>query len=290
MIVEPNVEAEQLSDRPDPFFKLLTRLEAEQLGLKAIETELQFTTRADLVLAVPPGLNLEGTMFDFFRTLNVLEFKSENDKFNVREYVRNEVRTGITLLHSEDTDFGGILNVIVVSRRPRGFLTAAKKRRLFFRPQKGKPWLLVGQVGFQDVAIVVCRDLPLEKPYYNWLTFAPAGTDKWKEFVLKLLEEGNIELLEIIEGIRPKEFLAMLKSTDILAELEAIRSKQDPELDQERAEVAALILKYLANNDPKKLGYALSRLKPEQRLADLTPEERAELLKLLTEQTKEEQS
>jgi hypothetical protein len=51
------------SSRPDPFFKLLTRLEAEELGLQAVETELQFTTRADLTLAVPPGLNLEGTFF-----------------------------------------------------------------------------------------------------------------------------------------------------------------------------------------------------------------------------------
>src|SRR5690242_16357155 len=65
------------SNRPDPFFKLLTRVAAEQHGRKADETELQYSTRADFMLSVPPGISPEGTMFDFFRRKNVVEFKSQ---------------------------------------------------------------------------------------------------------------------------------------------------------------------------------------------------------------------
>jgi hypothetical protein len=38
---------------------------------------MQYSSLADLVLVVPPGLSLEGTMFDFFRASNVIEFKTE---------------------------------------------------------------------------------------------------------------------------------------------------------------------------------------------------------------------
>lgn len=37
---------------PDPIFKLVTRQQAEFLGLQPLDSEIQFTTRADLVLVV----------------------------------------------------------------------------------------------------------------------------------------------------------------------------------------------------------------------------------------------
>jgi hypothetical protein len=89
-------EQVEKAGQPDPLFKVLTRLEAEQLGMQAIETELQkqYTTRADLILAAPPGLNLEGTLFDFCRTVNVIEFKSERriKKRNRRGFFANASR------------------------------------------------------------------------------------------------------------------------------------------------------------------------------------------------------
>ncbi len=74
-------EEEQLAraGRPDPLFKRLTRDEAERVGLEATETQLQFSPRADLILTVPPGVNTDGTLFDFFRRVNVIEFKGESE-------------------------------------------------------------------------------------------------------------------------------------------------------------------------------------------------------------------
>jgi hypothetical protein len=45
-------------------------------------------------------------------------------------------------------------------------------RGIIFNKTAGKKWLYTARVGFQDVAIVVCRDLPLEPKFYKWLIFA----------------------------------------------------------------------------------------------------------------------
>jgi hypothetical protein len=162
-------QAEENANRPDPFFKLLTRLEAVQLGLQLVETELQYSTRADLVLSVPDGLSLDGTMFDFFRPLNVLEFKSQGDQLTLREFIRNDLRADLLFLQGSDESYLNILNIIVSSRLPQGFISLASQGGITFAPEVGRPWLWRGQSGFQDVAIVVCRDLPLEPLYYPWL-------------------------------------------------------------------------------------------------------------------------
>ena len=197
---DPNQNNEQTASsvQPDPLFKVITRLEAEQLGMHAVETEHRFfVSRTDLVLEAPSGLQLEGTMFDFFRQLNVVEFKSQGDPYNLEESIRNQTRTAILYLEGR-AELDELLNVNVVSRRPREFLKEARQRKVYFRPVKGKPWLLWARVGFLDTAIVICGELPVEKPYFNWLLFAPAGSERWKAFVEKLAREREWELLKAV--------------------------------------------------------------------------------------------
>lgn len=76
----------------------MTQKEAAQLGLQANDSEIQYSTRADLMLTVPDGLNLDSTMFDFFRWINVIEFKGQNDQLDLEEYIRNELRTDLIFL------------------------------------------------------------------------------------------------------------------------------------------------------------------------------------------------
>ncbi len=292
-----NSDQSASSARPDPFFKLITRQEATQHGLQAVDTELQYTTRADLVLTVPNNLSLEGTMFDFFRTVNVIEFKGQSDSFNLREYIRNETRVDIHLLQGKEESFDNILNVIVAARLPRSFLDFAHQYGVRFKRERNKNWLWRGRVGFQDVAIVVCRDLPIEEPYYNWLAFAPADTTKWKSFVRTLLKQNNRPLLDLTSRLRPKEF-AMLKmnAEELLAQARAeglLTPEDELRLKQERAEANLIILEKLAKQlskplyevlstvPPQKLSEVFSNL-PAEKLNDLIsrfkPEERQELL------------
>jgi hypothetical protein len=303
---EPGPEA----GRPDPLFKLLTREEAERLGLEASESELQFSPRADLILTVRPGLALENTMFDFFRSINVLEFKGEGDRFNLREYIKNDVRTSIKFLQEKAEDFENILNVIVCSRMPQGFLNAAKKRGVPFQPEPDKPWLWRGQVGFQNVAIIICIELPLEERYHRWLVFAPSDSRKWQAYIFELLERGDLPMLEVAEQLRPKEFHMLTKNFEEILALAAEASPKDPEYQAEarktRIEAAITLLEAVANKQKEDLGKLLSRLKPEDRLTGLSseerlaglapedrltglaPEEREKLLKLLLEEAKTE--
>ncbi len=276
-----NTQQKVSASRPDPYFKFLTRLEAEQLGLQALESEFPQTTRADLVLLVPSGLPLENTLFDFFRAVNVVEFKSQGDRFDLSEYIKNQIRTDLQFLQSKDQSYTNILNVIVSSRLPRSFLEVANQHGVLFQPEPDRPWLWRGQVGFQTVVLLVCQKLPLEQRFYPWLIFAPANGRKWRKLVERLLQQGNRSLLELIEKMRPKEY-AMI--TNDLADkiAEALKRPEFHEPIEESLELQIeMLLEDLEEESLEALGKVLSVLKPENRLVGLTPKDRTKLLKLL---------
>ncbi len=293
------------SSQADLIFKEITRLAATQLGLQASETEFQqTTTRADLVLTVPPGLALEDTMFDFFRAVNVVEFKSENDRFNLREYAKNELRTIIRFLQGKQENYDNILNVIVSARSPDGFLKQAREHGLAFEPEPDRPWLLRCQAGFQNVVIVVCRDLPIDQKYNDWLIFIPTDSRRWRKYLELLLLRGDIASLNTIRRMRPKEYADMTK--DIIEHLEAkglLNFEGDKRYERDQLAAAQILLGWLAKRKTPNLSEVLAELNPEERLTGLNPQERLaglnpqelltglsqeqrqELLKLLTEQT-----
>jgi hypothetical protein len=289
-------EAQEASDRvsswssqADALFKELTREEAVALGLQPVETEFQHTTtlRADLVLSVPPGLNLEGTMFDFFRTLNVLEFKSQNDRFTLREFAKNDLRTDLQFLQGQDEDYENFLNVIVTSRTPRDFLSYAEKRGVIFRQSEGKPWLWTNQNGFQNIAIVACINLPLDKRYEDWLLFAPADSRKWERHIFNLAQRGDRRLLGLARKMRPKEFKMLTdeKYDEIIARVFGKPASSTPEEDVPITpqDLADFVLGRIEIDYPSVFDEladrVLDKLPPEKRVADLSPEERRNLLK-----------
>lgn len=63
--------SEKGSSRPDPVFKLITSEEAKVVGLIVKQTEIQYSTRTDLILTLPEGVSTVNTMFDFFRAANL---------------------------------------------------------------------------------------------------------------------------------------------------------------------------------------------------------------------------
>jgi hypothetical protein len=75
------IKPETIKKRPDPAFKQILTDEARKIGLKRGPTELQIaqTTSSDMLLLVPQNVDLTATLFEFFRAVNVIEFKSGND-------------------------------------------------------------------------------------------------------------------------------------------------------------------------------------------------------------------
>jgi hypothetical protein len=123
-------------------------------------------------------------------------------------------------------------------------------------------------VGFQRVALVICRDLPVEKRFYNWLLFAPSDSKKWEAFVRQLHLEGEIELLDFAKKLRPKEFVMIKMSADELWELVRQEGGLTPEVEaqlaRERAEGVKIILSDLDNKDYIQMKLAFDDMSDEQ--------------------------
>jgi hypothetical protein len=250
--------------RPDPAFKLITTEEAKTLGLVVQQSELQFETRTDLILTVPEGIATENTLFDFFRTASVVEFKSENDPLTLEEYIRNQIRTDIWFLQTKAGSYDKILNVLVLARSPTKFFEIAEERGIKFNNSAERKWLWQGRVGFQDVAIVVCRELPLELKYYKWLLFAPAKSNKWKRFIRRLIDEKNIELLTLARKLRPKE-VGMLTADEFLEKMLAeFTPKEREAYNKQQAEAGLIYLRFFSRF-PEQFEEILNELSEEQR-------------------------
>lgn len=241
---------------PDTLFKTLTRREVEENNLRVSESEFQHITRADLIIEVPQGVDTSKTLFDFCYPVSVLEFKSENDEFNIREFVVNQIRTAILFLQSreKEEDYSRYLNTYVLARLPKDFLDNAAQNGIVFTTEEGKPWLWRAKIGFQNVALIVCRDLPLESQYYPWLLFAPSDGKKWQAFIRRLVVEKQDELLDFAQKLRPREVSMIRVNSDELWELARREGALTPEVEarlaKERAEAVQIILNDLDNKAP----------------------------------------
>jgi len=282
---------------PDTVFKLLTRREIEQNKLHVGESELQYISRTDLVIEIPPGLDLSQTLFEFCAPVTVMEFKSQNDPFNVEEFVVNQTRTSVLFIQAlsrakaeqksikDERKVSGpnslklgeidalqyyarFLNVYVIARYPKDFLDLAPANGVIFELDQTRPWLRWATVGFQRVALVICRDLPLEKRFYNWLLFAPSQGKKWEAFVERLRLEGEEELLDFARKLRPKEFDMIRMKADELWELMRQEGVLTPEVEAEmaqaRAEGVQILLDDLDNKDPYQLALAFNDMTDAQ--------------------------
>ena len=253
---------------PDTIFKKLTRLDIEEQHLRVSDSEIQHITRTDLVIEKPEGVDTTNTMFDFFAPVTVLEFKSENDTFDNREFVINQIRTGILYIQSKEKDYTNFLNAYVLARYPQKFLDNAPDNGIVFTVDPERLWLRWATVGCQKIALLVCRDLPIERRFYRWLLFAPSDSKKWSAFIHRLEEEGNQELLAIAEQLRPKEFRKMnISAKEIWEEARqagALTPEVEAYLAKERAEGIANMLDNLNQRDFFQMSMSVDYMTDEQ--------------------------
>lgn len=283
-----NESAENL---PDPVFKEVTRQEAEQVGIEAIETEFQHSLRADLVLKVPPNTNLEGTMFDFFRPFNVVEFKSRNDFFDLAEFAKTEARSRLLIIQKIGATYDNTAVVIVCAREPKGVLSYIKKRNYKVVTSEERPWLIEAQVGLVQTFFVICHKLPFEKRYYSWLMFTSPDNKRWPELIKKLLEQNASTTLRRIYELYPKEFAMFQISDERMLELINSRGpKSRKKYKQDWLEaIQMLVQDWRKHGDLEEIEGLGKTLTPEEYTASLDQEKRQQLLKLLLEQEKQSQ-
>jgi hypothetical protein len=274
--------------RPDPMFKAVTRKAAMEAGLELLSIELPQLLRADLMLAVPEGKDLSDTLFDFLSPYSIIEFKSKNDTFDQFEFAKNLARTHLFFGENKQVSYNQLLTVFVCAEQPDKVLDHLKAENTPIEIDEATPWLLRCRVWSLEVAIVICRLLPLKRRFYHWLLFAPAGSVKWRDFVTMLIKDGERDLLEQVKKLNLKEFKLMtLKITEGLEELSP---EERAEYEEDWLELIELEINGLEKLNPKKAKELFSKLKPEQllagltpeRLAGLTPEQRQKFLELLS--------
>ncbi len=260
--------------RADPAFKLITNQIAQELSLKVIGAELPQTLTADLVLEIPSDISpkLEDSLFSFLIGYEyaVIEFKGQNDRFTLPKFLTNLARIALFCLKRPEVEVGKVLNLFVCSRYPQEILGLANPtpEQASFRNTAQEPWVWRASFFFQEIMIVICRDLPLEPRYYQWLLFAPADTQKWREFVKTALREGRRDLVASLRSLRPKEFNEMqIDVNEILSQLDP---KERKRLNKDWAEVMEEKLPEMANEEPDELlelfDNFLSKITPTQRI------------------------
>ena len=289
--------------RPDPLFKKFMTDAALQARLEKGPTELQVaqTTSSDMLLTIPKGAAVADTLFDFFRPTNVIEFKSASDSLNQHSFGVQLARVYLYLDQNRAVKHRQILNVIVSARFPREFFKFSVSEGITFEPDRQREWLYRARVGYQEVVVVVCEQLPLDLRYGIWLIFAAPTTQKWRDFLKLAAREHNWTLLEAardMRDMRPKEFNAM--NQELKAIFEEYGPKEQARLRADWWEVIKDRLPGMSNEEPEELtklltefkpevlGNALSNLSPEKlgnALSSLSPVEKAKLIKLLSEET-----
>ncbi len=172
-------DAERENKRPDPRFKELMALAAREAGLENGPTELPVpqSSSSDMLLTIPPGTRLENTIFYFFRLFDVLEFKGWNDPLDKENFFKTQLARIYLWSAQNKLEITDVLNVIVSARRPEKVLEYSAELGCPFVQTPGREWLWQAQCGWQDVAIVVCSELPIEPRYAVWLLFAPPTSD-----------------------------------------------------------------------------------------------------------------
>jgi hypothetical protein len=286
---DPNAPADVVKNTllPDTSFKAVTIKLAKQFGLETVGAEFQQTTLADLVLHVPDDKrgSLETTAFHFFRSYNIVEFKSLSDKFNPLNFLDNVVRTCLFQQQKPEVPFSEVLNVHVIAFYPREFFKQMRKNKCYFRNDKKYKWLRWGNVAGHNVAIVIGRYLPVEKPYYQWLLFSQSTTEKLQEFAKMLYKEGENDLLEMLVRIKPKEVKTVVEEAlqrdyyelaKALIDLMRTLGHSDGEITRDLGITPQRFLakftpmETLAKSTPEEI---LAMFAPEEILAALTPKE-----------------
>jgi hypothetical protein len=147
---------ETIKKRPDPAFKQVLTQEARKLGLKHGPTELQIaqTTSSDMLLLVPPRTKLKDTLFEFFRAVNIIEFKSSNDALTLQTLKIQLARLYLLLAENSDYQFETTLNIIISARYPSEVFKYCATKGYRFEPEANNGWLYRANLGLQDVAIV----------------------------------------------------------------------------------------------------------------------------------------
>ena len=245
----------------DPILKEVLTFSFGELGVP-IQTQVEVSrlprTMEVLVVAEQSG-DLEkiwrGTAFDFFRVHNSIEFKGKSDPLTIFDYHLILGRAHLYL--GERKISTSEMTVTIVSAR--------KPIKVLRQSQNDVKWEEIGvghyvSTDLLTVHLLVCNELPLEPKYYPLLLFA-ASQEKFRRFMLRLIEEENATYINYASRTNPdltKEVLRMAEK----------QSLYDKQLKRMAEVFGPDLIAFLNEND------IVKQMSPEVRLRGLSLEER----------------
>ena len=245
----------------DPILKEVLTFSFGELGIP-IQTQVEISrlprTMDVLVVAEQSG-NLEriwhGTAFDFFRAHNSIEFKGKNDPLTISDYHLILGRAHLYLGERK----------ISTSEMTVTILSARKPIKVLRQSQNDVQWEEIGvghyvSTDLLPVHLLVCNELPLEPKYYPLLLFA-ASQEKFRRFILRLIEDENAAYINYASRTNPeltKEVLTMAGK----------QSLYDKQLERMAKAFGPDLIAFLNKDE------LLEQMSPEVRVRGLTLEER----------------
>ena len=280
--------------RADPTFKNVTSQAARARGINIVGAELPQTVTADLIFELNEDTDLTDSLFSFLSGYRfaVVDFKGPNDPLDMPKLLLNVARTALFCAKNPQVSVRQVLNLLVCSRYPANILKEPAAQNIvgFHQPDPEKqPWLWLGRYVFQEIIIVVCRDLPIEERFFDWLLFMPADIKKWPVTVRQFLAAGRYDLVALSRNLHPKEFNEM-KLEITLSDITANMTQR--ERKQYYKDLAALLrteLNELLVESPEDAREMISKVEPQQ-LADVLTDEQFEKLVQLRKLKKQAES
>lgn len=206
-----------------------------------------------MFLEIEKGTATKGTIFDFFRQYNVIEFKGTHDGLTLSKFLIQLGRVSIWASRHHYAKLEQILNIIVSAKYPREFLKYCEERGTKFQPVAGRKWLLEARCGLQDVVIVVCERLPIEPKYAIWLIFADPKTETWRETIKMLAKEQNWKLFDAAVELAPEEVVNMSTELDKIFAQYDYGPEHRAKVKRAKLTILKTLLPYVLDESPEDL-------------------------------------
>ena len=192
------------------------------------------------------------TPFGHFRPYNQIEFKGMSDRLTNQNYPTILGRTYF-YISEHKVAFTDMSVTIVCARKPITILDRRIPSHTFTEKEAG----VYQNDGFPQVTIIVINELPLTNINIPLILFA-GNEAKFREAVLQLLAENNVEYVSYALLIRPQQTQELAEMTNRYEENMKIIAR----------DMGADMIKYI---DPE---LRLEGISPELRLEGIEPKER----------------
>lgn len=257
----------------DPVFKQVLVDELTPLT-KALQTEVEVSRlprTIDALVTLATTAELQSvqaeTPFFYFLGYNQVEFKGREDPLTVAGYHLINGRTQL-YVGEQDVALHAMTVTIICAAKPRTVLTHAKSFQPFGQVAAG----YYKNEAHPPIYLIVLNELPILPKNYPLLLFVSSDR-KFRQFLKKLIVEGNTKYLRYAYQVRPQ----MTREVLTMAGISTSISRKD--LEFMAGDIGPDLVPFLQPEDllkgmdAEKQRRLLSLLSVEERLSGISTEE-----------------